>query len=200
MTIPVIGDPHHEIREDLKARGWLDIFYNEDTGHLRERSWANHPKGYFQPAVIAIDEKARVLYRWRAVPKMSNIGGAGARPDPRYTWDRIQAEHGIDLRCRSGCRADFDRERSPWLFSLWIHLANGWFIRPTSLSLDRDGSGGFARARTAMRRTYVFFAAWIVALLLLPLTSVGIAALVWMVAVTPGIIEIHRQFQFEPDP
>jgi len=200
MTIPVIGDPHHEIREDLKARGWLDIFYNEDTGHLRERSWANHPKGYFQPAVIAIDEKARVLYRWRAVPKMSNIGGAGARPDPRYTWDRIQAG------MASTCDADLDVEPTltekdpPWLFSLWIHLANGWFIRPTSLSLDRDGSGGFARARTAMRRTYVFFAAWIVALLLLPLTSVGIAALVWMVAVTPGIIEIHRQFQFEPDP
>ena len=200
MTIPVIGDPHHEIREDLKARGWLDIFYNEDTGHLRERSWANHPKGYFQPAVIAIDEKARVLYRWRAVPKMSNIGGAGARPDPRYTWDRIQAG------MASTCDADLDVEPTltekdpPWLFSLWVHLANGWFIRPTSLSLDRDGSGGFARARTAMRRTYIFLAAWIVALLLLPLTSVGIAALVWMVAVTPGIIEIHRQFQFEPDP
>ena len=138
MTIPVIGDPHHEVREDLKARGWLDIFYNENTGHLRERSWANHPKGYFQPAVIAIDEKARVLYRWRAVPKMSNIGGAGARPDPRYTWDRIQAG------MASTCDADLDVEPTltekdpPWLFSLWIHLANGWFIRPTSLSLDRE--------------------------------------------------------------
>ena len=41
---------------------------------------------------------------------------------------------------------------------------------------------------------------WIVALLLLPLKWVAIAALVWIVAATPGIIEIHRQFQFEPDP
>ena len=68
------------------------------------------------------------------------------------------------------------------------------------MSLDRDGSGGFARARTAMRRTYVFLAAWIVALVLLPLTWVAVAALVWIVVATPGIIEIHRQFQFEPDP
>ena len=51
-----------------------------------------------------------------------------------------------------------------------------------------------------MRRTYVFFALWIVALLLLPLKWVGVAALIWLLAATPGLIEIHRQFQFEPDP
>ena len=31
MTIPVVADPHHEIRRDLKDRGWIDVFYNSDT-------------------------------------------------------------------------------------------------------------------------------------------------------------------------
>ncbi|MEM7018813.1 MAG: hypothetical protein AAF512_15915, partial [Pseudomonadota bacterium] len=71
MSIPVVGDPHHEIREDLSKRGWLDVFFNTDYGHLRERNWASHPKGYYQPAVIAIHKSGRVLYRWRCVPKYS---------------------------------------------------------------------------------------------------------------------------------
>jgi hypothetical protein len=51
-----------------------------------------------------------------------------------------------------------------------------------------------------IRRAYIFLAAWIVALLLLPVQWVAVAALVWVIVVTPGIIEIYRQFQFEPDP
>ena len=200
MSIPVIGDPHHEIREDLKARGWLEIFYNEDYGHLRERSWASHPKGYFQPAIIAIDENARVLYRWRSVPKLSNIAGAGARPESRYTWDRIRAA----MSSTGDANLDVDpiltEKDPPWLLSLLIHMANGWFIRPRALPLARDGSGGFVGVPVAIRRAYVFVAAWIVALLLFPAGWVAVAALVWVIAVTPGVIEIHRQFQNEPDP
>ena len=50
-----------------------------------------------------------------------------------------------------------------------------------------------------MRRLYVFLGAWLLALLLLPATWVGIAAIAWLLALTPGLIEIHRQFQNEPD-
>ena len=200
ISIPVIGDPHHEIRADLKARGWLEVFYNEDTGHLRERSWANHPKGYFQPAVIAIDENARVLYRWRSVPKLSNIAGAGARPESRYTWDRIRAATSSTGDADLDVDPTLTEKDPPWLLSLLIHLANGWFIRPRALSLARDGSGGFARVPAAIRRAYIFLAAWILALLLFPAQWVAVAALVWVIAATPGIIEIHRQFQNEPDP
>jgi hypothetical protein len=200
ISIPVIGDPHHEIREDLKARGWLDIFYKEDYGHLRDRSWASHPKGYFQPAIIAIDENARVLYRWRLVPKLSNIAGAGARPESRYAWERIQAA------ISSTGDADLDVEPvltekdPPWPVSLLILTANGWFIRPKALPLTRDGREGFAGVPRAIRRAFAFFAAWIVALVLFPAQWVAVAALVWAVIVTPGMIEIHRQFQHEPDP
>jgi hypothetical protein len=94
----------------------------------------------------------------------------------------------------------FTEKDPPWLLSLLIHMANGWFIRPRALSLARDGSGGFARVPAAIRRAYIFLAAWIVALLLLPVQWVAVAALVWVIVVTPGIIEIYRQFQFEPDP
>ena len=41
---PIVGDPHHEIREETSERGWLDVFYNEDAdicasanGHLIPR-------------------------------------------------------------------------------------------------------------------------------------------------------------------
>ena len=41
LRFPIIGDPHHEIRDELSAKGWLDIYFNEDYGHLREREWAS---------------------------------------------------------------------------------------------------------------------------------------------------------------
>ena len=35
LSFPIVGDPHHEIRKHLKSRGWLDVFFNADDGHLR---------------------------------------------------------------------------------------------------------------------------------------------------------------------
>ena len=76
LSFPVVGDPHHEIRDELSERGCLDIFVNADYDVLG-REWASHPKGYFQPAVAALAKDGRVLYRWRCVPNRSNISGAG---------------------------------------------------------------------------------------------------------------------------
>ena len=199
MSIPVIGDPHHEIREDLKSRGWLDIFYNRDYGHLRERGWASHPNGYYQPAVIAVDKSRRVLYRWRCVPKYSNMSGAGARPEARYTWDHMR------VAMTSGQDAALDQAPvmgAPdlsWFKFLVIMTAHGWFLRPRAFPLLRDGGKAGVSPAKAMRRAYVFLTVWILALLLLPLQWAGIAAAVWLVALMPGLIEIHRQFQNEPD-
>ena len=199
MTIPVIGDPHHEIRKDLKARGMLDIFYNEDYGHLRKRAWASHPNGYYQPAVIAIDKAGRVLYRWRCVPKYANMSGAGARPEARYTWDHMQAA--------MASNGDAEPDQDPlmgakdlsWFKFLVILTANGWFLRPTAFPLLRDGSKAQVTPGQAMRRAYLFLSAWILALALLPVLWVAVAVLAWVIVVTPGLIEIHRQFQNEPD-
>ncbi len=199
MGIPVIGDPHHEIREDLKARGWLDIFYNTDYGHLRERAWASHPKGYYQPAIIAIDNSGRVLYRWRCVPKYSNMSGAGARPEARYTWDRMHAAMSSQADAKPDNEPLMGAEDLSWFKFLLILTAHGWFLRPKAFPLLRDGDKDSVTPRDAMRRVYLFVGAWILALLVLPLWWVGVAAAIWVLALTPGLIEIHRQFQNEPN-
>jgi len=201
MSIPVVGDPHHDIRKDLTARGWLDVFYNEDFGHLREREWADHPNGYYQPAVIAIDKTGRVLYRWRCVPKYSNMSGAGARPEARYTWDLMQKK----LASQDAQDADLDREpvlgaqELSWPQFLLLLTAHGWFLRPKAFPLLRDGDKDAVTPGDAMRRWYVFVALWVVALVCLPMVWVVGAFCLWALALVPGMIEIHRQFQNEPD-
>ena len=205
MSIPVIGDPHHEVREDLKSRGWLELFFNADYGHLRKRGWASHPIGYYQPGVIAIHRSGRVLYRWRCVPKYSNMSGAGARPEARYTWDHIQ--RGLAKRAADAAAyVDAELDRKPvmgskdlsWFQFLLIMLAHGWFVRPTAFPLLRDGGKDSLSPPAAMRRWYYFAGAWLLALVLLPFHWVAIAFVCWIIAVVPGLIEIHRQFQNEP--
>jgi peroxiredoxin len=199
MSIPVVGDPHHEIREDLKARGWLDIFYNADYGHLRERDWASHPKGYYQPATIAIDKSGRVLYRWRCVPKFSNMSGAGARPEARYTWNQVRTAMAEPGDAEPDQDPVMGAESLSWFRFLVILIAHGWFIRPRAFPLVRNGGKGGVTPKMALRRAYFFVGAWLVALLVLPLVWVGAAFFAWLIALSPGLIEIHRQFQNEPD-
>lgn len=201
MSIPVIGDPHHEIRKDLKARGILELFYNPDAGHLRERDWASHPNGYYQPGTVAIHKSGRVLYRWRCVPKYSNMSGAGGRPEARYTWRHMQEA----LAAETSQDAAPDREpllgapELSWFRFLLILVAHGWFIRPRAFPLLRDGDKAAVTPKDAMRRVWVFLGLWLVAALMLPAGWVLAAAALWLLALTPGLIEIHRQFQNEAD-
>ena len=203
ISIPIVGDPHHEIRADLKKRGWLDIFYNLDAGHLRERDWASHPNGYYQPAVIAIDKTGRILYRWRCVPKYSNMSGAGARPEAQYTWDLMRekmSQKGTGLVDAALDREPiFGAEQLSWLKFLMLLIAHGWFIRPKAFPLLRDGGKDKVSPSDAMQRWYVFAFVWLLALIMLPLVWVLGAALCWLILLTPGLLEIHRQFQNEPD-
>ena len=200
LGFPIVGDPHHELLEVLKVNGWLEIYFNEDYGHLRERAWASHPKGYFQPAVFAISKDNQILYRWRCVPMYNNMSGAGARPEARYTWDRIREQH------TNGGDAPLDREplmgseELNWLQFLLILTAHGWFIRPKAFPLLRDGGKDDVTPAMAKRRAYWFVGAWLLALVIFPLAWVGLAFFAWLVVLIPGLIEIHRQFQNEPDP
>ena len=197
---PVIGDPHHEIRKACKENDWLEVFYNENYGHLRNRPWASHPKGYYQPAVLAVHRSGRVLYRWRCVPKYSNMSGAGARPEADHTWEKIKAA--LDNA------EDAPPDRNPllgaknvsWPWFLLILTAHGWFLRPKAFPLSRAGDRKRVRPAAVLKRIAGFVALWVVLLLVLPPGLVGLAALVWLAVLTPGLIEIHRQFQNEPDP
>ncbi len=199
MGFPVIGDPHHEIREVCQARGWLDVFFNEDCGHLGRRPWASHPKGYYQPAVLAVTQEGRVLYRWRCVPKYTNISGAGARPEAVYTWNKMQDTMQDSTDAEPDRDPTLGAEDLSWFRFLLIMVAHGWFLRPKAFPLARPDDPRRVSPRFMMRRVYGFLAVWAVALVSLPAQWVAGAALVWVAVLTPGIIAIHRQFQNEPD-
>ena len=199
LNFPIIGDPHHEIRKICAERGWLDLFYNENAGHLRNRKWTSHPKGYYQPGVLAVHRTGRVLYRWRCVPKYSNMAGAGSRPEAVYTLEEIRnnLEKAEDAPIDKNPKLPY--EPQSWPRFLLGMTAHGWFLRPKVFPLMREGDTPSADPEKMMRRVWGFLAMWGVLLALLPTSWVGVAAALWVAILTPGIIEIHRQFQNEPE-
>ncbi len=199
IGFPCVGDPHHEIRDDLRDRGWLSLFANEDYGHLRMRSWASHPKGYFQPAVLAVGRGGRILYRWRCRPQYSNMSGAGQRPTPQYVWREIESRLGRDASDAPLDEApEFARKDVSWPVFLSILLAHGWFLRPRAFPLGREGDTPSVPAPKMMRRIRFFTAGWLAAFLVLPATWVAAAFAAWAAVASFGIVEIHRQFQHVP--
>ena len=50
-----------------------------------------HPKGFFQPGVLALTQSSRILYRWRSVPSEKNLNGTVARPTPTHVWCGVEA-------------------------------------------------------------------------------------------------------------
>ena len=162
--------------------------------------WASHPKGYYQPAVIAVHKSGRVLYRWRCVPKFTNMNGAGPRPKAVYTWEKIQAAMNSSEDAQLDREPLMGSETASWFRFMLVMTAHGWFIRPKAFPLAREGDSESVSASKMMRRAYWFLAMWLVLFIVLPIGWFGIALLAWIVAVTPGLIEIHSQFQNEPDP
>ena len=98
LDFETVGDPHHEIADACRERGWVDLFVNQETEFLelsvaaQGADWqVTHPKGFFQPGVLAVRADGRVLYRWRGVPTHQNMGGATVRPTPEHVWSHIDA-------------------------------------------------------------------------------------------------------------
>ena len=199
LNFPIVGDPHHEIRKVCAERDWLDLFYNENAGHLRNRKWTSHPKGYYQPGVLAIHKTGRVLYRWRCVPKFSNMAGAGSRPEAIYTLEEIKNNFESAKDAPMDKNPKLPYEPQSWPRFLLGMTAHGWFLRPKVFPLMREGDKPSANPEKMMRRVWGFLAMWGVLLAVLPTSWVGIAAAVWFAVLTPGIIEIHKQFQNEPE-
>ena len=50
-----------------------------------------------------------------------------------------------------------------------------------------------------MRRVWLFVGLWVTSIAAFPI-HVALAFGLWVVLLAPGLIEIHRQFQNEPDP
>jgi hypothetical protein len=182
IGFPSVGDPHHEIRGACRAHGFLDLFANEDYGHLRSRPWAAHPKGYFQPGVLALTNEGRVLYRWRLRPTRK----------PRLADGTDDAE--LDES------PEFAKKDRWWPYNVAIMLAHGWFLRPKAFPLGRTGDKPSAKPQRMKWRIAIFVGAWIAAFGFLPTGWVALGLAAWGALAFPGVVEIHRQFQNVPKP
>ena len=196
LNFKVVGDPHQEIRHALKEKNWLDVYSNDNWQHFgNDRDWTRHPNGYYQPAIVAISKEGKILYRWRCVPRYSNLSGAGARPAADYVWQQIQAH----IETSGDAILDEDPEMTskdfPWPVFLIFLLAHGWFIKPRVFPLERGTGSKWRHPKKMIPRLIGFASAWIAAAAALPLHWFLMGAALWVVIATPGIIDIHRKFQ-----
>jgi hypothetical protein len=195
-----VGDPHQEIASACRERGWLSLFTNDWGPDFigSGPAWVSHPKGYFQPGVLALRREGRVLYRWRCRPNRQNVGGAIARPTPSHVWGRIQAslrEPADAPDVAPDSDPVLDSPPVPWPVFVALLFANGWFLRPIPFDQRSGRDTVPQRQRKALLRIPLFVAAWIAAGLLLPIWVVVVAFAVWLAKVVPGIRLVNARFQ-----
>ena len=209
LDFKTIGDPHHEIAGECRANGWLSLFVNTERKAIAgTHGYGAHPRGFFQPGILALTREGRVLYRWRGRPTRKNMGGATERPVPSEVWKKVSAaleagESAIDAEMDVPGRIDMPG--APWPLFVTLLMANGNFLRPKTFSLERNGPDDVSqRARNAILKVPLFLGAWILALVFLPTWLVLSALALWAAVVAPPLIELHREFQNvperEPDP
>ena len=208
LSFESIGDPHHEISDACRERGLLELFVNTKSGlaDLHVDSLYSHPKGYFQPGVLSLDSKGRVLYRWRGVPTRKNMGGATERPTAEHVFENVS--RALAESDSSGEPADaaldtnpkLDSRGIPWPLFLSLLIANGWFIKPKPFPYTTGGPSVQKRAMRALVRIPLFLAAWVLALIQFPNWLVALAFAGWAAWLTPRIRFINNEFQNEPNP
>ncbi len=199
LSFDTIGDPHQEIAEQCKERGWLELFINEKTSFITNTDdRLSHPKGYFQPGVLGIDSNKRILYRWRSVPTRANIGGAVERPTASYVYQKVadslkQSDNIQDAQLDG--KPELDSEGRPFLVFVALLLANGWFIRPVPFLLTNSKLSPLQRIKRAARRVPIFLAIWIAAFLILPTNWVTTAAIAYGIWVSVIVVTVFRGLQ-----
>ena len=180
-----IGDPHQEIPRICDERGWLTLYASKgDTTFLqRGADWTvEHPKGFFQPGVLVLNSKQRILYRWRSVPSDKNLNGTVARPTPEHVWRRVEETLGAGGPISDAAldeNPEIDAPPPPrWLFIAAL-VANAWFLGVKSFVYSPGAESTPKRFAKAFRRWPFFIALWIVAFVFLPTIWVGVAAVGW---------------------
>ena len=204
LNFETVGDPHQEIAEKCKDRGWLELFINEQTSFITNTdSPLSHPKGYFQPGVLGIDSNKRILYRWRSVPTRANIGGAAERPTATYVNQKVAESLELtasDKDAQLDDKPKLDSKGPPFPVFVALLLANGWFIRPVPFLLTNSKLTALQRIKSAARRIPVFLTFWIAAFLILPTNWVATAAIAYGIWLIPIVILIYRGLQHKSEP
>jgi len=198
LDFETVGDPHHEISGACRERGWIDLFVNERLEFLRQSmddaDWTpTHPKGYFQPGVLAVNGAGRVLYRWRGVPTHKNMGGATERPTAEHAWTRIARALESDTNAPDApLDADpaLDSSGIPWPVFASLLIANGWFV-------SARGFRSAGHVLMAGVRLLMFAGAWIAAFVWLPTFPVAAILAGWVAFIAPKVRWVGREFQDE---
>ena len=204
LSFETVGDPHQEIAEQCKERGWLELFVNKDASFITNTDdRLSHPKGYFQPGVLGIDSNKRILYRWRSIPTRANIGGAVERPTASYVYQKVagsleQADNIEDAQLDG--KPELDSKGRPFPIFVTLLLANGWFIRPVPFLLTNSKLSPLQRIKRAARRIPIFLAVWIAAFLILPTNWVTNAAIAYGVWVSVIVVTVFRGLQHTSEP
>ena len=200
LNFETLGDPHHEISAECVERDWLELIINRKTDLFEqdEDSGFSHPKGYFQPGVLAVDASGRVLYRWRGIPTRRNMGGATERPTAKHVFEKIyEALAANDKTADAELDRDppLDMRGIPWPLFVSVLTANGWLIKPNTFAHLPNGHSLKTRFILATLRIPLFVAAWVAAFLLLPSIWAGVALAAYLLWITPKIRYINAQFQ-----
>ena len=190
-----VGDPHQEIAADCQARGWLSLFTKQWTGNFMTVEWASHPKGYYQPGVLAVSAEQQILYRWRSRPNRQNIGGAIARPTPNHVWQQVQENSSRSDSADYDSTPELDAKPAPWPLFVMLLLSNGWFVKARPFDFRPGEDSVRSRQRAAMLRLPLFGLLWIALFSLAPLILAAALLLVWIAIATPAVREIYANFQ-----
>lgn len=182
-----VGDPHQEIARICSERGWLRLYANRGDLEFLQRGakWkVEHPKGYFQPGVLALTNERRVLYRWRSVPSDENLSGTVARPTADHVWAQIRQS--LDAGDAPGNAAHddnpvIDQGPPPRIVFFAALIANGWFLRVKSFAYSPGVGSVPTRFKAAFSRWLLFFLFWMLAIVFLSPLLVAAAFSGWVV-------------------
>ena len=200
-----IGDPHQEISRICSERGWLTLFANQGDLEFLQRgaNWdIEHPKGFFQPGVLALTRGKRLLYRWRSIPSDANMQGTIGRPTAAYVWDAVESALPGDDSAGDAVLDDdpvVDSEPGPWFIFILALLANGWFVRVKSLVYSPGITMSPTRIPKILARWPLFFATWVVAMFLFSTKWVGVAFVGWFLWVVYDTRRIMGKFQLKKE-
>ena len=205
-----VGDPHQEISKTCSERGWLTLYANQGDMEFLKRGadWeVEHPKGFFQPGVLALTNQRRVLYRWRSVPTAENLNGTTMRPTANHAWSRIEealaaGDDAVDVAHDDDPTFDSGPPPRPLFFAAII--ANGWFLRARSFAYSPGSESVASRFKAAFTRWIYFFLFWAIALFVLPTGLVSVAFvgwLAWIALDVRGVMsQMDKQVELKADP